>query len=190
LGDVWGRGTKPVPAVSTDGMDMDRLATPLLASLVGVLLILCVCAFELERPASTGMLLPIPKVGSLPFAECDVLSDRDIVVSIKRDGSTIINETSVPLGELKARLGEIYANRAERIAYILSDPEVSYGQFANAYEKVASSAEGLHIGLLTPQLESESETPQGTWGLFWPGKEEFHTCFVALIPPTRIPRHF
>ena len=97
-------------------MNMDRLTTPLLASLVGVLLVLAICAFELERPASTGMLLPIPKVGALPFAECDYVSDRDIVVTIKRDGGTWINETPVPLEELKDRLGDIYASRTERIA--------------------------------------------------------------------------
>lgn len=137
------------------------------------------------------MLLPIPKVGPLPLSECDFLTDRDIVVTIKRDGGTIINETPVPLGDLKARMGEIYANRTERIAYILTDPEVSYGQFANAYEKVASSAKDLHIGLMSPKLMDMAAqcTPESCGGLFWPGKPSFHTCFSALTPPTRIPLH-
>jgi biopolymer transport protein ExbD len=171
-------------------MDMDRLATPLLASLVGVLLILSVCAFELERPGSTGMLLPIPKVGPLPFSECDYVSDRDIVVSIKRDGRIWINETYVDQGKLKAILTRIYESRAERIIYIIPDPDVSYGEFADTYDKVASSIENLHIGLLTPQLRDESEKSQGTWGLFWPGKDGFHTCiFASPVDPVRIRTH-
>jgi len=172
-------------------MNMDRLATPLLASLVGVLLILSVCAFELEKPGSVGMHIPIPKVRALPFSECDYLSDRDIVVRIKRDGSTIINETPVPLGELKDRLAEIYQYRNWKLAYLNPDPDVSYGQFADVYDKVASSTVGLHVGLLTPQLEKESEKSQGTWGLFWPGDPEFHTCiFARPVEPVRFPHNF
>jgi biopolymer transport protein ExbD len=172
-------------------MDMDRLATPLLASLVGVLLILSLCAVVIERSVSTGMVLPMPRVGALPFSECDYVSDRDIVVLIKRDGSTQINETPVPMGELKARLTQIYENRLERIIYINSDPEVPYGAFANAYDLVASSTENLHIGLLTPQLMDAPAQclPAPVCGLFWPGKPSFHTCIWAPIPPISIPLH-
>jgi len=172
-------------------MDKDRLATPLLASMVGLLLILSVCAFELERPVSTGMRVPVIRVGAVPNEECGAVNSRSIVISIKNDGSTLINETHIPLGELKDRLTEIYSNRSVKIAFVLPDPDVSFGHFANAYDKVASSTKDLRIGLLAPNLVNPPSQCRPAWkcGLFWPGTPTFHTCLVELMSSAPIPHY-
>jgi hypothetical protein len=44
---------------------------------------------------------------------------------------------------------------------MIVDPEVPYGEFADIYDKAASSTPGLHIGLLTRQFrEQMQQCPQ------------------------------
>jgi biopolymer transport protein ExbD len=172
-------------------MDKHRLVTPLLASMVGLLLILSICAITSEKPASTGMHVPIIRFGVLPNEGCDAVNSRSIVISIKSDGSILINETHIPLGELKGRLTDIYTNRSVKLAFIMPDPDVTFGKFANAYDMVASSTQDLHIGLLSPQLVNAPAQCDSALDcdLFWPGTPTFHACLPALMPSASILRY-
>jgi biopolymer transport protein ExbD len=144
-------------------MDLIRLRTLLAAPLASLFLVLLLCALPTRGPASVGINVPMTRVREIPSENCfSGLSDRDIVLHLKDDGSTWINETRLRREEIRERMSRIYENRAERIAFMLVDPNVSYGEFADVYDQAASSTPGLHIGLLTRQLrEHVDHCPPG-----------------------------
>jgi hypothetical protein len=118
---------------------------------------------------------------------CDFLSDRDVVVQLRKDGSTWINETRVSDKELPTVLAEIYADRSEKFVVMISDPDISYGDFAKVYSSVASSTDNLYILLRTPALDKKFENcPEGfSCGLDWP-KGYYQSCVWFNIHPIRI----
>ncbi len=183
-------GTKTSPAVSKNGMDLDRLRSLLAAPMAGLFLILALCTFAVQRPASMGIQIPLLKVRTHPYKDCDFLSDRNIVVQLHNDGSTWINETRVSAGELRPRLAEIYENRMKKVIFVRPDPEVSFGNFADIYNEVASSTNDLHIILSTRQLDEElHKCPEGSsCGLEWPDRT-YEPCVWTNISIFPIPHH-
>ena len=151
-------------------MGPDRLRLLLAAPVASLFLVLSLCAFLLQRSSSVGMGVPLPKVRLDYVSDCNYLSDRSIVVQLRRDGSTWINETRESSEELGATLTKIYDYRAERTIYMISDPDVSFGEFANFYNAVDSSTSGLHIVLRTRTFDEElNQCPEGiSCGLDWP----------------------
>jgi biopolymer transport protein ExbD len=163
------------------------LLAPVLASLF---LVLSLCPFVVLTPVSTGMHLPMLKVRTVPFKDCDFVSDRSIVVRLRKDGSTWINETPESSEKLGPTLTEIYENRVEKVIIMFSDPDVPFGEFASFYNTVASSTTGLHIVLVTRMLDEELQQcpPENYCELDWHGKT-YVPCVWTSIPPVRIPRY-
>jgi biopolymer transport protein ExbD len=165
-----------------DPFHLRALIAPAMASLF---LMLSLCAFVVQSPESVGMYVPVLRVLAIPGYDCPVL-DRSIFVQLRKDGSNWINMTQVPANELRARLTEIYENRAEKFIYMVSDPDVSYGEFANFYSRVASSDSDLRIVLLTRQIQAQAE--QCSFGsccaIEWPDHDHSNINNVMIpIPP-------
>ena len=163
-------------------MDLNRLRSLLAAPLASLFLILAFCTFELQKPPSVGMVLPLARVREIPGYNCPGV-DRTIYAQLHKDGSYWINETQVPANELRLRLAEIYENRQEKILPISSDPDVSYGEFANFYSKVESSTSNLRIILRTRQLDAQLDlcSPSGSCGIDWPDRQ-YTPCFYRPSP--------
>ena len=81
--------------------------------------------------------------------------DRTIVVQILyRPGgapSYMINQEPVAKAELLPKLTEIYANRAERVLFILGDDNIDFAKVIEVVD-IARSANVDHIGVLTPRI--------------------------------------
>ena len=183
------QGTISLGSVSNDGMDLNRLRLIVAPALASLFLILSLCAFVVQRPASEGMLLPMLKVRPVPFKDCDFVSDRSIIAQLHKDGGTWINETRENPDKFGPTLTEIYGTREEREIYVFSEPDVSFGEFANFFNTVASSTSDLHIGLQTRQLQAQiHECPPGSYcELAWHDRT-YIPCVWANIP-VYIPRH-
>ncbi len=146
----------------------------------------------MNRPGSMGIHVPTIKVRVHPYKDCDFLSDRSIVVQIHQDGSVWINETKESREQLGPVLAEIFGPREERVVYLLSSPDASFGEFADTYNTIASSTRDLHIVLSTRQLDKELQQcpPESACALDWPD----HTsvpCAWANVPiqVAPVPRH-
>jgi len=130
--------------------------------MASLFMVLSLCAFVVQRPESVGMMVPLVQVRAIPHKGCDFVSDRSIVAQLHKDRSYWINETHLSHEKLGPIITEIYETRAERVIYIRSDPDVSYGEFANLYNTVDSSISNMHIVLMTPQMQSLiQQCPQG-----------------------------
>ena len=151
--------------------------------MASLFLVLSLCAFVVQRPPSVGMHVPLIKVRAVPCKDCDFLSDRSLVVRIHNDGNIWINETQVNYEKLGPLLTKIYENRAEKLIYIVSDPDVPYGEFANIYSRVVSSDSDLHIVLVTSQIQAQVEQcPFGSCCVLeWPDHTKVPTV-LFLIP--------
>ncbi|MGA3009499.1 MAG: hypothetical protein ABSD72_04495 [Terracidiphilus sp.] len=170
-------------------MDLDQLKSLLAVPLASLFLIVVLCVFAVQRPPSVGIRIPLLRVRTVPFKECDFLSDRSIVVRLHKDGSIWINETQESPERLGPVLAEIYDNREEKVIYILPDPDVSFRDFADRYSKVASSTKNLHIMLSTLQLDKElQQCPPGSYcELDWHGNA-YIPCVWTNVP-IYIPLH-
>lgn len=172
-------------------MDLYRLRALVTAPMASLFLVLSLCAFVMHRPVSVGMYVPMARVRTVPFDDCQGV-DRSIVVLLHKDGSTWLNETQMRPDGLRSELAEIYDNRKYKLIYMFSDPDVSFGEFANFYNNVASSTRDLRIGLRTRQLETQLQQcpPGSSCGLDWPD-HTYTPCVGRRIQllPVRIPRH-
>jgi biopolymer transport protein ExbD len=166
-------------------MDYNRLSSHLAAPLASLFLILAFCTFTLQKPASVGMYLPITRVREIPDFHC-LGVDRTILVMLRKDGGYWINETQVPANELRPRLAEIFENRKEKILPLFSDPDVTFGEFADFYNKVESSTSNLHIILRTRQLQAQLNlcSPFGSCGIDWPD-HQYTPCVYRPAPLLR-----
>jgi len=159
--------------------------------MASLFLVLTLCAFVLQRPVSAGVNMPLAKVVEIPAEKCfSGLSDRDIVLQIKNDGTTRINETDLEPATIRERLSEIYENREERFLFLLVDPNVPYREFADVYDQAASSTPGLQIGLLTRQLRNDVDNcPEGSGcTIQWPNEPGNIYC-RNLFRPVLVPLH-
>jgi len=82
-------------------------------------------------------------------------TDRTIVVQVLyRAGAAPtykINETDVQKVELKAKLDQIYANRAEKVMFVKGDDDVNFSSIAEVID-IGRSVGVDHIGLMTPKI--------------------------------------
>jgi biopolymer transport protein ExbD len=178
-----GRGTNSRLPVSNYDMDLNRLRALLAAPMASLFLVLSLCAFMLQRPAPVGIIMPLAKLHAAPGNHCGAL-DRTIFAQLRKDGSYWINETQIPANELRCRLAEIYENRGEKVIYMLSDPDVSYGEFVNFYSRAASSDSDLRIVLLTRQIQAHGEQcPVGRCcDLEWPDHRNIPDGMIPIPP--------
>jgi biopolymer transport protein ExbD len=171
-----------------DPFCLRALLAPALASLFMVLSVFALVA--VQSPVSAGIHIPITTVRTVPFSECDFVSDRSIVVQLRKDGSTWINETPESSEKLGPTLTEIYENRQEKVVFVFSDPDVSFGEFASFYNTVDSSTSDLHIVLITRVLDKElRQCPPGSYCELDRHGHTYVPCVWANIPLVRVPRH-
>ena len=82
-------------------------------------------------------------------------TDRTIVVQVLyRPGASPnykINETDVQKVELKPKLDQIYANRAEKVMFVRGDDDVNFAYIAEVID-IGRSVGVDHIGLMTPKI--------------------------------------
>jgi biopolymer transport protein ExbD len=164
-------------------MDPNRLYALIAVPLAGLFLLMVLFTTGVHRPGSMGLHVPTIKVRVHPYKDCDFLSDRNIVVQIRQDGSIWINETQVSREKLRSTLTMIFEPREERVVYLLPSPDVSFGEFADIYNTVASSTRNLHIVLSTRQFDKElQQCPQDSvCGLEWPDHTS-EPCVWANVP--------
>jgi biopolymer transport protein TolR len=84
-------------------------------------------------------------------------NDRTIVVQIIGGASGVpsfkINQDDVAQNQLRTRLDEIFAPRAEKVMFVKGDPNLNFSSVAQVID--IGHAVGVdHIGLITPKIEA------------------------------------
>ncbi len=121
--------------------------------LIDVLLVLLIIFMVIVPVTSKGEAARAPK----PHGRSDTRQDAAVLEVMKdgRGGPLFrINQQPVQGRDLRARLSELYAGRAERVLFIKGDDQISFNEIANAID--VSHAAGIYqVGLITPKMSVE-----------------------------------
>ena len=112
--------------------------------LIDILLVLLVI-FMIIPHRQKGLDAAIPR-------QSDGDGPETIIVQIASNGSVRINQSEVPLGQLTARLQQVFARRSERVAFLQADRSLEFQAVAQVLD-LMHSAGVSPIGLLSSELE-------------------------------------
>jgi biopolymer transport protein ExbD len=128
-------------------MQSEINVTPMIDVLL-VLLIIFMVIVPLAPRGESASVPQAPRAGE-PVRESTVV--LEILKGSQNAAIFRINQQNVRLEDLRARLADIYANRAQRVLFIKADDQLSFSEVAVAVD--ISHAAGIdRVGLMTPRL--------------------------------------
>src|SRR5437762_13121171 len=103
--------------------------------LVDVMLVLLV-VFMVTAPLLTvGVPVELPQTQALPINE----PKEPLVITVNREGTVFISETTVPIESLVARLQSITSGNPDAVLYVRGDKEINYGRVLEVMSLVSTA---------------------------------------------------
>jgi len=115
--------------------------------LIDILLVLLVI-FMVIPHRQMGLTANLPQEASEPVNP----HPETVVVQVAADGSIRLNGSVVQHDELRGRLGQLFALRAHRVAYLQGDRSLEFQVVAEVLDLV-QGAGASPVGLLSSELE-------------------------------------
>lgn len=133
------------------GMNVDQdkkgiVADPNIVPLIDVLLVLIIIFMVLTPKVPTGLPTIIPQPAP-PQTHAEAPPET-IIVQVLHDGSVKINQNASDWDLLGAKRGDIFKERADKVAFVRGDDQVSFDQVARAID-IMRGAGIEHVGLIT-----------------------------------------
>ena len=120
--------------------------------LIDVLLVLLIIFMVITPLTPKGLDALVPQPPKNPQKQTDV-NDRTIVVQVLKGGAVKINQDDVPLDKLQGRLEDIFKTRAEKVAFVKGDPDLTFSDVAEVIDKVHAAGVDK-VGLITAKIEA------------------------------------
>lgn len=128
------------------------VSEPNIVPLIDVLLVLIIIFMVITPRTPTGLqtIVPQPPPPNQKQTEPD---NRTIVVQVMNGGKLKINQDDSNWNDLGPRLFDIFKERADKIAFVKGDDNVSFAEVARAIDIMRGS--GIdHVGLITAKIEA------------------------------------
>jgi biopolymer transport protein TolR len=124
--------------------------------LIDVLLVLLIIFMVITPLTPKGLEALVPQPPKDPQKQTNT-SDRTIVIQVLRGGggepALKINQDDVTWENLNGKLTEIFKTRAEKVAFVKADPELTFADVARAID--IAKASGIDkVGLITAKIEA------------------------------------
>ncbi|HVB87052.1 MAG TPA: biopolymer transporter ExbD [Candidatus Dormibacteraeota bacterium] len=128
------------------------VSEPNIVPLIDVLLVLIIIFMVITPRVPSGLKTLVPQP-TPPNQKQQIPDSRTIVVQVLANGTVKINQDSVSWDDLGSRLSNIFAARADRIAFVKGDDSVEFAQVAHAID-IMRGAGIDHVGLITAKIEA------------------------------------
>ena len=135
-------------AVGGAGAKSDINVTPL----IDVLLVLLIIFMVITPLTPKGLDALVPQPPKQPQKQVEN-NDRTIVVQVLKNNVLKINQDDVTLDKLQGRLEDIFKTRAEKVAFVKGDSDLTFADVATVIDKVHAAGVDK-VGLITAKIES------------------------------------
>jgi hypothetical protein len=150
-----------VTGVYTD-MSPGKLGELLAAPIVCLFLIPILCELAIQRPVSWGIAIPMMRVRAEPLTNCEF---NGFTIYLRSDGKIGGGERDSEVSEpvILSRIVEARDDIQGDTIFVITDPEVPYGQFVDFIAKIHEVAPADHIAVVTRAGQFEAFVgPSGT----------------------------
>src|SRR5437016_7459949 len=103
--------------------------------LVDVMLVLLVVFMVTAPPLTVGVPVELPQTQAPPISE----PKEPLVITLNREGAVYIQETSVPVDTLVAKLQAITGANPDAVLYVRGDKEINYGRVLEVMSLVSAA---------------------------------------------------
>lgn len=137
--------------MTMDGSAGRHLASEInITPMIDVLLVLLIIFMVIVPVVAKGEATSVPR--SAPLVK--VTEPDAVILEVSRDGTGhvafTINRQSTPRAELPARLGDMFARRAQHVLFVKGDDQLSFRQVAEVID-IGHAAGADRVCLLTPK---------------------------------------
>jgi biopolymer transport protein TolR len=129
------------------------MADPNIVPLIDVLLVLIIIFMVITPTISQGLDTIVPQPPPPNQKENQQLLNKTIVVVVGANGDVMINQDKSSWDQLEPTLSKIFAERAEKVAFVKGDDAVDFGDVAKAIG-IMKAAGIDHVGLITNKIEA------------------------------------
>src|SRR5476651_548759 len=120
--------------------------------LIDVLLVLLNIFMVITPLTPKGLDALVPQPPKQPQKQQNV-DERTIVVQVLKNNTLKINQDDVPLDKLQGRLEDIFKTRAEKVAFVKGDEDLTFSDVAVVIDKVHAAGVDK-VGLITAKIEA------------------------------------
>jgi len=148
-------------------MNLNTLRTMLAAPMAALFAILILCVVVMERPASTGIRIPMMRTRAKPLNNC---SFSGFTVYLRSDGKIGGGDRDdvISRNVVLSRIREAENNIRDDSIFVIADPDVSYGEFASLITDIHSIAPADNIAVVPREAQFQPRDIHGVpWGPVW-----------------------
>jgi biopolymer transport protein ExbD len=117
-----------------------------------VLLVLLIIFMVITPLTPKGLDALVPQPPKSPQQQTNP-DDRTIVVQVLKNNTLKINQDDVTLDRLQGRLEDIFKTRAEKVAFVKGDENLTFADVAQVIDKVHAAGVDK-VGLITAKIEA------------------------------------
>ncbi len=135
------------------GTNKGAMSEPNIVPLIDVLLVLIIIFMVITPTVSQGLDTIVPQPAPPNQKENQEMLNKTIVVVVGAGGDVMINQDKSSWDQLGATLSKIFAQRAEKVAFVKGDDATEFADVARAISIMRAS--GIdHVGLITNKIEA------------------------------------
>ena len=139
-------------AMQLGGGDSGPQANINVTPLIDVLLVLLIIFMVITPLTPKGLDALVPQPPKQPQKQTEP-DQRTIVVQVLKNNTLKINQDDVTMDKLQGRLEDIFKTRAEKVAFVKGDEDLTFADVAVVIDKVHAAGVDK-VGLITAKIEA------------------------------------